>query len=62
MDPRISLNSSGSGANPVPVGGVLFFSTWAPPKISYWAAHPIGANRNVATFYERLDERVLQIM
>ena len=59
MDPRIALNNSGSSANPVPIGGVLVFSTWAPPRGSYWAAHPIDSNRNVATFYERLDERVL---
>ena len=36
IEPCIATDNSGSSANPVKIGDVLFFSTWACPTISYW--------------------------
>lgn len=62
LEPCIATSNSGSSANPVHVGDILFFSTWACPKDSYWVWHDDqdvgGANKNIATLYERLDKRI----
>lgn len=63
LEPCIAASNSGSGENPVHAGDILFFSTWACPKGSYWVNHNDqdvgGDNKNIATFYERFDKRIL---
>ena len=63
LEPCTAASNSGSSANPVHAGDILFFSTWACPKDSYWVLHEDqdvgGTNKNIATFYERFDKRIL---
>ena len=63
ITPCIATSNGGSSTNPVNVGDILFFSTWACPNNSYWVHNKTpdvgGNNNNIATFYERLDKRIL---